>query len=278
VRGSFKRRKSAPFDTMNHTVKLLKDSTSCHGTRVATYLLTIPHFLYGHFANFRDLSVNLPIDLCNPKTADEVVFNMVLANKYEPRFFGSEGDTNNLKLWDEARTKACDSAHAMFEAGAMYQQWVQLLYPFMMVNCVCTATDYGNLFNCEFYSDTPSEMIPIVAEMRELYEDNAGQSMLKNKGEWHVPFVDADEQSLFAIDTQRQLSVARCARGTDLWQGKKNIERDLMEFNAIMRPRIPNLAYLEHTCTSARSPQGGMGNLVGWLQMRNTMEVRSHSE
>jgi len=115
--------------------------------------------------------------------------------------------------------------------------------------------------------------------MRDWYMEST--PVKKNYGEWHLPYITADEHYSLDISEAVRISSARCARVSLLGHdGKRDLQKDLglctrLEKDRHMSPlehpaKVPNTAspFLEFYPTE-------FANFQGWMSYRYQLEQES---
>lgn len=104
----------------------------------------------------------------------------------------------------------------------------RLLEPFMWHTVIITATEWDNFFALRAHKNAQLE-IRLAAEMMKQAYDASTPKKLK-EGEWHLPFLQPEEQEWAAADPEkaRMAVVARCARVSYMTHdGEIDLEADL---------------------------------------------------
>ena len=165
----------------------------------------------------------------------------VRADPFVPAAFGanqrgmSAGSVLEGRAAEEARNDwlaaceyACLRAASMDESG-VHKQWAnRLIEPFSYTEVVTGATKWSNFFHRRISKHAQPEM-QVVARVTKAAID-ASTPVLKQVGEWHLPFVTEEEKATnwTGIDILPKLSAARTARVSYLTHaGVRDLDEDL---------------------------------------------------
>lgn len=153
----------------------------------------------------------------------------------------------------------------------------RVLEPYMWHVVIVTATEWDNFFALRANPDAQAEIRRPAELMLSAMERSSPQ--LKREGEWHLPFLQPEEQQMLEEDLDNTLRVccARCARVSYLTHdGTRDIEADISLYIRLVNGG--HMSPLEHVATpsSFKIPALGKveygdkvhGNLVGWKQLR----------
>jgi hypothetical protein len=193
------------------------------------------------------------------------------------------------EAWLLARDKAIKVARAFDEAGYHKQVVNRLLEPFAHINVLITATDWDNFFELRDHKDAQPEIQALARSIKDAFADSEPQ--LLQPGQWHLPFVTEFEQEWLDLETQKKVSVARCARTSYLThEGKQpQVQKDIQLFNDLVGARPLHASPAEHQATPDVRVDGHVGpygewrverwqqpnlhgNLRGWNQNRKFIE------
>ena len=190
------------------------------------------------------------------------------------------------QMWLEARDAAIKFAKAYDEAGYHKQVVNRLLEPFAHINVLITATEWDNFFELRDHKDAQPEIQALAKAIKEAFADS--KPRLLQPGEWHLPFVTDEERERLNLETQKKISVARCARTSYLThEGKQPlVHKDIQLFNDLVGARPLHASPAEHQATpdqkavnmNAWVTPGLHGNLRGWNQNRKFIERDIYTE
>lgn len=135
---------------------------------------------------------------------------------------------------------------------------------------VVTATEWENFFNQRCHPDAQNEIRIPAEEIRAAI--NASRPRLLQPDEWHVPFIQPDEEDL-TWEEKIELSVARCARVSYLnHNGKRDLEADFKLYSRLASQNPPHLSPFEHVCTPCDDSDYILSNITGWNQARGLIQ------
>ena len=180
-----------------HSARILADSISPDGIRLVTFEVTFPRIVLAEFNTHRTLSRNSASSRAIPV---KKMLKMVKENPYVPSVWGKNQrgmQAENLVTdeiaasseieWLKARDSAVKHVEKLLELGIHKQLTNRLLEPFMWHTVICTATEYGNLFNLRNNSAAHPDIMKPVALMQGLYESH--EPFVMDYGEWHLPLI-----------------------------------------------------------------------------------------
>jgi thymidylate synthase ThyX len=256
-----------------YAVQILADSIGYHDHRLTTFQITIPRIILAELNTHRVLSRNAASSRAIPV---EKRIEAVLQNPYIPESFGANkpgmqaGDAladqiSTREDWLQARDNAVESARKLAKSG-VHKQWAnRLIEPFAWVDVIVSATEWDNFFNVRTHPDAQPEFQRIARMMLEAYQSHK-PALIDG---YHLPMVREEDQSL-PLQTQIQLSVARCARVSYLThEGKRDIDADLALYHRLLTSG--HMSPFEHPAESAWPLDVSSGNFRGWLQHRKTI-------
>jgi hypothetical protein len=199
------------------------------------------------------------------------------------------------QMWCEARDHAIAFAQAYDQAGYHKQIVNRLLEPYAHINVLITATDWDNFFELRDHKDAQPEIQALAIAIKEAFADS--EPTLLQPGQWHLPFVSEFEQEWLDLETQKKISVARCARTSYLTHEGKHplIQQDLRLFNDLVGARPLHASPAEHQATPDHLIKGDVwsdvrprhdhwknpdlhGNFRGWNQNRKSIEKQIWSQ
>lgn len=249
--------------------------------RLATFVLKIPKFLWGHIISHRTLSRNSASSRAIP--AKRIRKN-VLEDPFLPVYFGenragmqSGKPLQGLKLlmakkiWLWSRYVPV-LFHYLGEKIGIHKEVVnRLIEPWLMVDVIITATEWTNFISLRSNEAAQPEIRYVAEEMNRLLQNQ--QVDILQPGDWHLPFILNTEKDL-DIEVKKKVSAARCARVSyALFDGKtSDISNDLK-----LCERLSSSGHwspFEHPA-QALSAKKRMGNLIGWKQFRKEFKNES---
>ena len=281
---------------MTITAKSVLSSISPEGVRIDTLLLRYPRFIHAEFMTHRQFSRNASSSRAIPV---ERLIADVENDPAMPIFWGKNrkgmqareelGDIEKgcaIDSWLEAKDNAVRAASSMAAGGAHKQIVNRILEPFAHINVVVTATEWDNFFALRIHEDAQPE-IKVLAEAMKLALDMSDPQIL-TFGEWHLPFVTADEISEYGLSDcngeLRYISAARCARTSyKTHDGRvSTLEEDIALGERLTKSRPFHASPFEHQAMPDFYIETETGeewfqpdlhrNFTGWIQNRAYME------
>lgn len=181
--------------------------------------------------------------------------------------------------WVRAAVDAANRAEVLMDLGIHKQVANRLLEPFQHIHVVITATDWANFFELRRHEDAQPEIKELADK---IFEAMATSSpVVLQPGQWHLPYVRADERAALTDEVLKKVSTARCARVSYLTHDGKepDIGKDLELYERLVGSRPLHASPAEHQATpDYRSDSFGhfnpalSGNLAGWIQHRKEIE------
>ncbi|MCP1757714.1 thymidylate synthase ThyX [Bradyrhizobium elkanii] len=188
------------------------------------------------------------------------------------------------KAWQVGALSAADTAERLAKSG-VHKQWANRgLEPYLYAHGVVTATEWDNFFELRDHKDAQPEIEALAKAIKGAFEGSVPETL--RPGEWHLPFVTDYEKEWLDLETQRKVSVARCARTSYLThEGKMPlVHKDLQLYHDLVGARPLHASPAEHQATpdvwsdpdyagEFRWAQPELhGNLVGFVQNRKIIE------
>lgn len=281
---------------MTIEAKVIEDSISTEGIRLVTMQLRYPRLIHAEFMTHRVFSRNASSSRAIPV---EKMIADLRADPAMPVYWGAnqkgmqaaaELEPNQIekakKEWLLAMNRSICSAEYLVALGLHKQIANRILEPWGHISVVVTATEWSNFFELRCHPDAQPEMRTLAETMKAAFDE--GDPRLLFSGEWHLPYVDAEER-IFVGDylTAIKLSVARCARVSYLTHDKKvpNIGDDLALYERLVGSRPIHASPAEHQATPDTKTGPDQieprprwefgyehGNFVGWRQYRKQLE------
>jgi hypothetical protein len=266
----------------NIKVDLIKYSESSDtGKRLATFVIKIPKFIWGHIISHRALSRNSASSRAIPAKR---VRNSVLKTPFLPIYFGenkpgmqSGKRLTGLRLWVSKKIWLWSRYVPVFfhylgdKIGIHKEVLNRMIEPWLMIDIIVSGTEWNNFLvlrnNQEAQPETRN-----VAEQIDFLLKNTKPEILKT-GEWHLPFILDNEQPL-DLETKKKISAARCARVSySLFDGKKSdISSDLRLCEKLSSSG--HWSPFEHSAEALKKKER-IGNFIGWKQYRKEFKSES---
>jgi thymidylate synthase ThyX len=240
-------------------IKILADSRNNYtGDRITTFLVPIWKVLQAELRTHRSTGQShyssraIPTD----KLLKQVQENPFIPiwHEYQKGMAGSDTLSEDSKekatmVWLNAMKSMVFHVKELEVIGISKEQRNRLLEPFMVGDCVVTASEYVwlNFFSLRCAEGVQPEFRELALKMRALYA--LSQPKPLNVGDWHIPFNDD-----IAVNLKDKLDVssARCARTSYLnHEGKREIIKDIALCKKLMSSK--HLTPFEHQLKAMRN-------------------------
>lgn len=175
----------------------------------------------------------------------------------------SDEDKNKaLGIWLKNRDEVLKNVNDLTEIGLHKQVANRLLEPYAWSHVILTATEFANFFNLRTDEGAQPEIKALANSMLIAYNESKPTKL--SMGEWHLPYLRFEDYSL-NLETQKALSVARCARVSYLNHDgtTPEIDKDLELHDRLLK--YGHMSPFEHQATPN---SGWWGNFKGWKQYR----------
>ena len=272
---------------------ILADSISPAGIRLTTMELIYPRFIHSELMTHRVFSRNASSSRAIPtKRAIQMIRN----NPSVPASWrmnqpGMQGYVvaplavalAAQDVWLRAMESAISYAEEMDALGIHKQVVNRLTEPFSHIKVVLTSVYWDNWDGLRnHHAADPT----IEALAKAVHEARANSTpVLLQPGEWHLPYITAEERTKYHTSVLRKFSAARCARVSyNNHDGSKtDPEKDIALHDALLIEQPIHASPAEHQATpdELNTKFGGMGgrwanpnlhgNLTGWVQYRKTL-------
>lgn len=269
---------------MGFEARIEADSVSPEGVRLTTFVVTFPRMILAEVNTHRMLSRNSASSRAIPV---EKRIAQIEADPFVPEQFGKnqkgmqagesladEEAEQARRCWLAAAQQAIDHARFLAARGVHKQLANRLLEPFAWHTAVITATDWRNFFALRCHPDAQPEFQRIAYLMLALYQ--AGTPVPLEYGQWHLPFVTAED--LAEINTYRSMlvSVGRCARVSYLTHdGKRDMDADEALATRLITATPRHSSPFEHVASPCHPGIAVKGNFRGWKQFRHMIADES---
>ncbi len=259
---------------MSYECKILLDSIAPCGKRLASFVITFPRVVGIDFNTHRLISKSAASSRAIP-TAKRIA--AVRADPFVPAEFGRNqkgmSASENLRgwravaarmVWRLAARAACVFAWLLDRFGVHKQIANRVLEPYLWHTVIATATDFDNLFALRAAGDADPAFETIARMMVDAYAASTPTPLAA--GEWHMPYITAEDRAQFSGEALRKISVGRCARVSYLnHSGKRAPQEDIALTDRIAAPG--HMAPFEHVAMALDTPETS-GNFCGWMQYR----------
>jgi hypothetical protein len=282
------------------TAKVIEHSVSRHGIELATLQLRFPRFVLAEFNTHRVFSRNARSSRAVPveRMIQEIETDPVIPLHWGANQKGMQAsqecdaeveawnylgcpsgpfleEVTNREAWLLARDWAVDSAKAFAKAGYHKQVVNRLLEPFMHIDVLVSSTNWSNFLALRDHPDAEPHIAILAREIRAALDGST--PWLLQPGDWHLPYISTEERNAHDLDTQRKLSVARCARiSYTPFDGNGSIDAELARYESLVGSAPIHASPCEHQATpDYRIPYAPHWkhadqhrNFRGWRQFR----------
>lgn len=269
---------------MSYQAKVLLDSITSDKKRLTTMQITYPRFVHSEFMTHRVFSRNASSSRAIPvaKMLERVKSDPAMPVEWGLNQAGMQAEAHAqedlrgaaISEWLLARDSAVRHAEELMNAGFHKQIVNRLIEPFTWITVIVSGTDYKNFFLQRATVHSPlaqPELRKIADMMLEAYTASTPTQL--DRGEWHTPFIQADEDfntEYHPLIARKRVSVARCARVSYLTQeGVRDHTEDLRLYQRLTSSKPIHASPLEHVATPSPPGVPVQGNFTGWYQMRH---------
>lgn len=269
---------------MQISVKPILKSAGANHFNIVTLELNYPRFIHGEIMTHRVFSRNAMSSRAIPvtKMIEQVQTDPVMPVSWGKNQKGMQADevvdegTAHAaeRIWTEAAENAARSAAALADLGIHKQLANRLLEPFQWMRTIVTSTEWANFLNLRDHKDAEPHFQVLASEVRKVLEVGSGWQKLK-EGEWHLPYLSAEEITSMPAHMACKVSAARCARVSYLTHDGRvpNVEEDLQLFERLAGGVPIHASPLEHQAMSVAGPtEFWSGNFRGFVQYRKVYE------
>ncbi len=261
-------------------VNMIEDSINKYGIRLSTLHLRYWRPIHAELITHRVFSRNARSSRAVP------VVTLLQEETYMPHFMQNKPGMQATEEMDEKGRKAAetvwahmadvcrDGVEALHSLG-VHKQWANRpLEWFGYIDVLVSSTCWTNFWELRIDSGAQPE-IRELAELMKRVMDHSDPTLLR-AGEWHLPYITADERKWFSNEDLAKISAARCARlSYKPFDGRSDVTSEFARYEKLMVSRPVHASPAEHQATPDRRIQGGNwlrkkehGNFVGWRQHR----------
>lgn len=259
---------------MAYSTRIIKDSLGPSGKRITTWLLSYPRFVHSELMTHRQFSRNSASSRAIPiqKMISRVWHDPVLPVWWGRNQKGMQAKEELtglrkravVRLWLLARLFAIAFAWLLWKLDLHKQIANRLLEPWLFITVVVTTTEHANWFHLRRHPDAQPEIQWVANDMWEKW--HASVPTRKRVGEWHLPFIDDAEHTMYMLDDLKKIAVGRLARVSYLThEGVRNPSEDV-----VLCERLAASGHwspFEHVARPTLSAER-CGNFTGWMQYR----------
>lgn len=260
--------------------KMVADSVSGDGIRLATLVCVYPRFIHSEVMTHRVFSRNAASSRAIPT---ETMLRSIEEDPAMPVWWGrnqsgmaarEELDLERMSAakdrWIRAMRDAVEHGRALVDIGLHKQIANRVTEPWAHMETVVSSTEWDNFLGLRDHRAAQPEFGVLARAIREVLGQSTPQ--LLRYGQWHAPFVGEVEMGLLVAKEATlpaKVSAARCARVSYKRQEvPKGLEEDLQRHDEALHQG--HMSPFEHQATPI-SGAVWCGNFRGWLQYRKTL-------
>jgi len=269
--------------------RIEKHSVNPQGHELLSFVVTYPRSILPEFNTHTIISKNTSSSRAIPYEYKEVrkpwqppsMREMVLTDPYLPLYYGrnergmqatQELDENErqqcIKRILELRDAAVAAADDLWHIGLHKQDCNRYIEPWAWTTQILTGTHWANFFALRTHKDAHPAFRYIARRMYLQYK--ASKPTLLHPGEWHLPFVEAEEIGRHNIEDLKVMSVARCARlsYTTHDTGERSLDADKKTYDKLAGSHPKHMSPFGHQGTPCNADDWIPSNFQGWNQLR----------
>lgn len=228
------------------SAKIVADSISETDCRLTTMITTYPRFVHAEHLRHRMFSFTVASSRAiPPKKFHSLVKDTpclpVWWGKNEPGMQANwelEGDElKSVKvIWEEAKESML-AFHDRLMAHNLHKQIAnRVLEAWMPVTVLFTGTDWKNFFKLRCHKDAQPEMQAVADCCLKAYVESEPELLKSDGWHLHLPFITKEEKSNQTLETNKQVSVSRCARLSYFnFSGTSDLEKDVDLHNRLAK-------------------------------------------
>lgn len=284
---------------MTITAKVIADSIA-NDIRLTTLELEYPRFIHSEFMTHRMFSRNASSSRAIPvnKMIEKVRNDPAMPIHWGRNQKGMQAD-EELNIFDKEQAiqdwrygalRAVDVAIRISELEIHKQIVNRLTEPFQHIKVIVTATEWDNFFKLRLHPDAQPEIQELARCIRKAMDYYTPIEL--ERGEWHLPYVVAEDCVKTTTDNFVKLSVARCARVSYLNHDNENpdIDKDIALADRLLE--AGHMSPFEHQATPMdfakdtyeltwekgvthrdRKDNLWSANFRGWIMYRKLLDV-----
>ena len=256
-------------------VQILADSISPEGKRLTTFQLKFWRAILPEITRHRVFSFCVRSSRANPTIN---LINQVRNTPYGPSHWGmnqkgmvADNELTGKALevaqytWKTAAKIMADCAESLKDSEVHKQVVNRLLEPFTYSDMVLAGTEFDNFFDLREAPDAQPEIRELALAMHKALD--ASTPVELKEGEWHLPYISAEDKDKANTDVLCKVSCARCARVSyKAFDGTSSIDKDLALFNRLKDSK--HWSPMEFVATPSCSHNYKESNYIGWNQYR----------
>ena len=181
-----------------------------------------------------------------------------------------------VAVWLEARDAAVSAAMTMTDPNDLNihkQIPNRMLEPYSWIDVLITANQWANFTWLRDHKAAEHHLQDLARLVASAIDAATVQEL--DAGEWHLPYIAADDLKCGDDGLMRHLSAARCARISYApFDGDASINREIERYEMLVSDDRIHASPMEHQATPDTLSCGKWdhpelhGNLIGWIQAR----------
>ena len=275
------------------TAEIIKDSISPQGIRLTTMQLRYPRFIHAELMTHRVFSRNARSSRAVPAS------KLAAEDPYIPEFMRNQPGMQSFEhLTEEEQRHAraiwksmieyCQSGVRELAAVGVHKQWANRpLEWFGFIDVLVTSTHWANWYALRDHPAAMPEIQTLARVMKEAQDNSTPVSL--EPGQWHLPYVEMDEEAELGQHHSLRISAARCARLSykPFDCANADPQKDMELFGKLLVETPVHASPAEHQATPdkwIKGHDGGWlfpehhGNFTGWRQFRKTLSNEAVSD
>lgn len=173
------------------------------------------------------------------------------------------------EIWEDAMIHTIKKVQELDAIGIHKQNANRLLEPFQHIKTIVTTTDLSNWNNLRMHPDAQPEIQALATAMF-LAEIQCDTQEL-SAGEWHLPYTtEAD-----GTPATRKMISASCCAQVSYRKNDDSFEKAEKIYDMLISAEVLHASPFEHQCTGLIPGQEQRGNLIGFKQLRQEIELRA---
>jgi hypothetical protein len=267
--------------------EVIADSVSPAGHRLTTLQVVFPRCILSEINTHRAFSRGSASSRAVPvrKMLEQVRADPFIPLRWQSAQPGMQGGAELTgeaadrarDAWLNARDFAARQAEILLDVGVHKTMPNRLLEPFAWHTTIISATDWDGFWVQRCSPLAELHMEATANAMRAAHDASTPTPL--GYGEWHLPYVTAEEQQQISSmpgASARMVSAARCARVSYLTHdGQRDLGEDVRLFEKLVSARPAHWSPLEHQATPAPTGMIPRGNFTGFEQHRHRLEYGS---
>lgn len=253
---------------------IILDSISPDGKRITTFKCRMPRWVLAEFNTHRRFSRNTASSRAIPvsKFIDNVLNRPALPLHHGAAQKGMQAEQEvseetkqkGLAIILNLRDEAVKAAQALLELGYHKQVVNRYLEPWMMVETLCTATEFENFFALRAHPHAEPHIKMLAYSMLEKYNQSIPTPI--DFGGWHIPFGDRLPEGT-SREVALKVATARAARVSYLtFEGNIDISKDIELHDQLANDG--HWSAFEHAACCVHVGNHTKSNFEGWVPYR----------